>query len=80
MANDTVLGNGGKLWAWALTGKDVDVELETAVSHYHRRFGERPLLVYCPESVCLEPVDGLEIESHGLGSTVLYFAVNGKEA
>ncbi len=68
-----------QLWAWALTGKDGDAELETAVSYYHMRFGKRPLLVYCPESVSLEPVDGPEIEPHTFGSSVLYFAVNGKE-
>jgi hypothetical protein len=69
-----------QLWAWALTGKDVDKELEMGIEHYRRRFGKRPFLVYCPEGTKPKPVEGLEIESHGFGSGVLYFAIKEKVA
>lgn len=72
-----MMHNIDSLWAWALTGKDVDKELETAIGHYQRRFGELPLLVYCPENIEIKSLDGLEIESHRFGSSVLYFAVDG---
>ena len=70
----------GPFWAWAITNKDIDVELKIAMNYYQKRHQKRPFLVLCHQTINPKPIDGLQIKQcQFVPKKVFYFATNERE-